>query len=701
MLLSVSLERIFAMLAASTATQAASPWHAGEIELQRKVGVAERMDDVGRRVLRDYLIDQHRAFYPQLPFIVLGSVDADGNAWATLRASVPGFLQSPDPHTLRVNLEREPNDPADAGMSNGDAIGMLGIELHTRRRNRLNGTIVRDGSGRFDVRVGQSYGNCPQYIQLRDFSFSRDPSIQTDVKPIVGDRLDERAQQMIAAADTAFVASYAERETGERQVDASHRGGKPGFIRMDENGVLTIPDFAGNLFFNTLGNILANGKAGLSFADFETGELLQLSGDAEVVLDSPEIAAFHGAERLWRFTPRHVVRRPDALPLRWLSRPDGQSPNARMTGSWDDAAARIRAQETATAWRPFRIGRIVKESATIRSFHLEPADGLGLLPHAAGQHLPIRVTPEGSDDPLVRTYTLSTAPSDGVYRISVKREGLVSRHLHDRLKEGDLIEVLRPAGLFTIDMSQARPAVLLAAGIGVTPLLSMLRHVVYEGLRKRRMRPTWLMVSARTKQDRAFDREIADLVSAANGNVRLVRVLSDVTGAKMGVDYDSAGRIDTALLSAVLPFNDYDFYLCGPPAFMQSLYDSLRELNIADTRIHAEAFGPASLTRKTDEAETAAPMANPAAGPVSVQFLQSAKEARWNPASGSLLELAEARGLAPEFSCRLGTCGSCRTKIVSGAVTYAKRPEAPVADGEALICCAVPAEGTDILQLDL
>ncbi|KQS83186.1 MULTISPECIES: pyridoxamine 5'-phosphate oxidase family protein [unclassified Rhizobium] len=689
------------MSTAGTAAANTSPWHAGEIALQRKVGVAERMDEIGRRVLRDHLIDQHRAFYPQLPFIVLGSVDAEGNAWATLRAAKPGFLASPDPYTLSVALEREAADPADAGMEDGQPIGMLGIELHTRRRNRLNGTIMRKDLGSFNVRVGQSYGNCPQYIQLRDFDFVRNPSIQTDMAPVHADYLDDRARQMIAAADTAFVASYVDRENGERQVDASHRGGKPGFIRVDESGVLTIPDFAGNLFFNTLGNILANGKAGLVFADFETGELLQLSGDAEVVLDSPEIATFQGAERLWRFTPRHIVRRPEALALRWVSRRDGQSPNSLMTGSWDDAAARLKAQETAAAWRPFRISRIVQESASIRSFHLEPADGLGLLPHAAGQHLPIRVMPEGSDTPVMRTYTLSTAPSDGVYRISVKREGLVSRHLHDTLKKGDLIEARKPAGLFTIDPTEARPAVLLAAGIGVTPILAMLRHIVYEGLRKRRMRPTWLILSARTKDDRAFDREIADLVSAAGGMVRLVRVLSDTIGAEAGEDYDVQGRIETALLSKVLPFNDYDFYLCGLPAFMQSLYDGLRDLNISDKRIHAEAFGPASITRRPDEATAVAPLASPSVSPVAVQFVQSAKEARWNPGSGSLLELAEARGLAPEFSCRQGTCGICRTKVVSGSVTYSKRPEAPVAEGEALICCAVPAEGGGNLQLDI
>ncbi|MEZ2222763.1 pyridoxamine 5'-phosphate oxidase family protein [Rhizobium sp. RCC_161_2] len=312
-----------------------SPWHAGEIALQKTVGVAERMSEVGQRVLRDHLIDQHRDFYPQLPFIVLGSVDAQGDAWATLRAARPGFLHSPDIHTLSVDLARDPTDPADLGMGDGDAIGMLGIELHTRRRNRLNGAIRRHGDHGFDVTVGQAYGNCPKYIQLRDFTFIRDPSEQTDLPAVHLSELDARAKQIIADADTFFVASYVDRENGHRQVDVSHRGGRAGFVRIGGDGVLIIPDFAGNLFFNTLGNITLNPKAGLVFADFDSGELLQLTGEAEVILDSPEIAVFKGAERLWRFMPGKIVRRPDALPLRWKFREDGWSPSSLTTGSWD------------------------------------------------------------------------------------------------------------------------------------------------------------------------------------------------------------------------------------------------------------------------------------------------------------------------------------------------------------------------------
>jgi len=246
---------------------------------------------------------------------------------------------------------------------------------------------------------------------------------------------------------------------------------------------------------------------------------------------------------------------------------------------------------------------------------------------------------------------------------------------------------------------------LLAGGVGITPLLAMLRHIVYEGLRKQRVRPTVLIQAARSLAERPFDAEVSELVAAAKGAVKLVRVLSDTSGAEAGRDYDAAGRVDTGLLTRFLAFNDYDFYLCGPAGFTQSLYDGLRGFGIADGRIHAEAFGPSGLVRRLDAGAQAAPVrAAPATEPVPVAFLESLKEARWTPDSGSLLELAEARGLAPEFSCRSGSCGTCRTRLIEGEVTYIKEPTAPVADGEVLICCAVPARqegGTQRVHLAL
>lgn len=688
-----------------TALPATLPvWHEGERFIQNKLGVADRMAAVGPGMIRDHMPDQHRAFYAQLPFIVVGSVDATDAAWATLVEGRPGFITSPDPVTLHIAAAVPPGDPAAQGLRPGGAVGLLGIEMHTRRRNRMNGFVATAPHG-FVVRVDQSFGNCPRYIQLRDVDFARDPAVPHHGAVETLSALDAAARRQIADADNFFVASYTDRED-RRQVDVSHRGGKAGFVRVDEDGTLTIPDFNGNLYFNTLGNIVLNGRAGLLFVDYQTGDVLQMTGTAEVIFDSPEIAAFQGAERLWTFRAQAIVRRRGALALRGTMPPAAWSPGVLMTGSWDDAASRLRAAELANRWRPFVVTRIVEESSAIRSLHLRPDDGAGLLPHLAGQHLPIRVLLPGTDRPVIRTYTLSVAPGDGFYRISVKREGAVSRYLHDDIRVGDVIEARAPAGDFTIDAHETRPAVLLAGGVGITPLLAMVRHIVHEGLRTHGIRPTVLFHAARTRAERPFAAELADLVENARAAVKVIRVLTNPVDAAQGVDYDVVGRIDLAMLWRFLRLDDYDFYLCGPPGFTQGLYDDLRALNIADARIHAEAFGPSSLVRCPDpEASSPAPQRPASQQPVAVTFATSARAARWTPQDGTLLDLAEANGLTPEFGCREGACGTCRTKVRRGAVTHIRQPGVSLAADEALICCAVPAVqepgDTAPLQLEL
>lgn len=321
-------------------------WHDGERFLQERHGAAERMAEVGKRVVRDFMPGQHREFYAQLPFVVLGSVDAAGDAWATFVEGRPGFMSSPDPTRLDIAMQPDPHDPATHGLTSGQPVGLLGIELHTRRRNRMNGVLTTTDAG-LQVAVDQSFGNCPRYIQLRDFTVTRDPGGPFGGNVDESNRLGDGARALIEAADTFFVASYADR-TERRQVDVSHRGGRSGFVRVARDGTLTIPDFDGNLFFATLGNIVLNGKAGLLFVDGEAGDVLQMTGDAAVSLDSPEIATFQGAQRLWTFRPRRIVRRPAALALRWTLRDDGWSPHSLMTGQWSSAANRLRAADLPT-----------------------------------------------------------------------------------------------------------------------------------------------------------------------------------------------------------------------------------------------------------------------------------------------------------------------------------------------------------------
>lgn len=300
-----------------TGPAASSPWHRGEVAIQERVGMAGRMAELGPRVIRDHLTGQHRAFFPLLPFAVLGSVDREGRPWATLREGEPGFLHAPDPFRLRVEARRDPDDPAEAGLEDGDGVALLGIELATRRRNRLNGSVERAGPEGFAIRVEQSFGNCPQYIRSRHEG-PRDGERAARPRPVLSDGLDPAARRLVAAADTFFVASFVEDAGGRRQVDVAHRGGRPGFVRVGVEGGLTVPDYSGNRFFNTLGNLLTNPRAGLVFPDFATGDLLQTSGRTEIVLDPAEDERMDGAERLWRFVPERVVFRARALGRRFV-----------------------------------------------------------------------------------------------------------------------------------------------------------------------------------------------------------------------------------------------------------------------------------------------------------------------------------------------------------------------------------------------
>ncbi len=316
----------------------AATFHEGERAVQARVGVQERMAQLGPRAIRDFMPDQHREFFEQLPFVIAGTVDSSGQPWASVLAAAPGFMDSPDPRQLVLRAQALPADPLRDTLANGAPIGLLGIEPHTRRRNRLNGVVQGLSDAGFLVQVSQSFGNCPKYIQAREPVYV-DGLLPSP--PVVhrAAQLDEAARRLIEAADTLFIATaYA----GDRDqagpaggVDVSHRGGKPGFVRVEADGTLTLPDFLGNFFFNTLGNIAVNPRAGLLFIDFANGDLLYLAVTAEIVWQGPELQAFAGAQRLLRFRLLSMRRVEAALPLRWG--PAELSPVLEPTGAWGSA----------------------------------------------------------------------------------------------------------------------------------------------------------------------------------------------------------------------------------------------------------------------------------------------------------------------------------------------------------------------------
>ena len=309
-----------------------SPFHAGEQAMQEAAGARERSEALGQRMIRDHLPDQHRAFYPQLPFVVAGSVDAQGYPWATLLTGEPGFIQSPNGTSLRLQPDKRLGDPVMDSLALDAHVGLLGIELPTRRRNRVNGRVQSLASDYFTVEVDQAFGNCPQYIQSRDVQWvSGDFSLPKIDK---FSQLPSSAVELIRRADTFFVASSIAASQGDKSagVDVSHRGGRPGFVRVQGN-TLTIPDYRGNKHFNTLGNFVLNPKAGLVFPDFAQADLLQVVGDVTLLTpDHPDVVEFEGAERGWQVTVTRGQYMRGVLPFRFGTAE--ASPRNALTGVW-------------------------------------------------------------------------------------------------------------------------------------------------------------------------------------------------------------------------------------------------------------------------------------------------------------------------------------------------------------------------------
>jgi ferredoxin-NADP reductase/predicted pyridoxine 5'-phosphate oxidase superfamily flavin-nucleotide-binding protein len=700
----------------TVAVHATSPFHRGEQRIQQQLGVREQMERFGSRVIRDHMPEQHRQFFQQLPFVLVGHADDKGWPWASMLVNDPGFIGSPDEKTLTIDARPVAGDPLIQAWAPGTRLGLLGIELATRRRNRLAAHIVEASGNRMRLAVDQSFGNCPQYIQSRQLERLDDHDPQaTAVTDVV--KLDQRCRSLIAKSDTFFVASYVnshvnshvDKNSAEASegADVSHRGGRPGFIRVDSATTLTIPDYLGNNHFNTLGNFAENAKAGLLFVDFERGHLLTLTGTVEILWDSPDTEHFDGAQRLWQFHIDHGRWIEQGLPLRW--RMDEYSPNTLLTGTWDDVQKKREAQAHRQQWLPYVVTKTVDESSVIKSFYLEP-DNHAIPSFKPGQFLTVKLAVDGND--TIRTYTVSSAPSDQMLRISVKRErshddsipaGLFSNYLHDRLREGDRIHAKAPCGAFSFDASVRRPAVLLAGGVGITPMVSMARHALLEGVRTRAIRPTTVICAATNGEQRAFFDELKQIAQRSAGSIRSFWSLSQVDDTMVpGQDYDHHGRISATFLQAILPLDDYDFYLCGPGPFMQSLYEILRDLGVNDARIFAEEFGPASLRRAADKPTSEfKPLAS--ASQAIVEFADSQLEQAWSEGDGSLLEFAEAHGLSPEFGCRSGQCGACKTTLVAGTVAYQTQPSSPLDDDEVLLCCAVPAAaaGEEVAKLVL
>jgi ferredoxin-NADP reductase/MOSC domain-containing protein YiiM/predicted pyridoxine 5'-phosphate oxidase superfamily flavin-nucleotide-binding protein len=895
-----------------------SPFHRGEKAIQARLGGDERVERLGRRMIQPRLLPQHEAFFPRLATLLVATADAAGRPWASVLAGEPGFLEPIDADTLRVEARPLYGDPLEAALVDDAPIGTLGLHFPTRSRVRLNGTVTNRTRRGFDIRIAQAYGNCDMYIQTRRADLAEVLQHIGETQTVRrGEALNRREAALVARSDTFFIATQA-RDTGERTdgMDMSHRGGRPGFVVVAHESALLFPDYPGNGMFNTLGNLQLDPRAGLLFIDFDSGDTLQVTGEAEVLWDPHHVNRFPGAERVVAFRVEETLHVESALPVRWtfgdyspvldafdappldpppaglrgmrilsvnLSMPkeivhddrtvstgifkrpvngrvtlrrlnlegDGQADlrghggafravyvysrehydywreelgrddfrpgqfgeNLTVEGMLEDEvhvgdvfrvgtalvevsqpripcfklaikmgienfqapflesgrvgfylrvleegevgsgdtfepvgrdpngmsvravsdllffntddldatrqALAIRAlahgwkgsfeerlrnaERTGPArkgFRKFLVKRKVRESTTITSFYLEPADRDPLTPFRPGQFLTFELRIPGHEGPVIRTYSLSDSPDCPYYRVSIKREpsppdqpdappGLSSSYFHDQVDEGSSLQVGAPRGKFRLEPDGERSLVLLSAGVGITPLLSMLNAVA----RSTSTRRVWFVHGARNGREHAFGDHVRR-IAAEHDNIHVhVRYSAPDPDDVAGRDYDSSGRIDVELLKEILPFDDHEFYLVGPVPFMRSLYAGLTATGVSESRIHYEFFGPASGLHDNAARQGQAPgrdALEELEGDCEVAFARSGVRARWDPDCDSLLDLAEHQGLSLPYSCRSGICRTCMCGLTDGEIEYVEDPLAPPDDGQVLICVARP-----------
>ena len=349
-----------------------------------------------------------------------------------------------------------------------------------------------------------------------------------------------------------------------------------------------------------------------------------------------------------------------------------------------------------TGFRPLRVTRIDRESRSIISLLLMPADGHPLVAAEPGQFVVLRLRPNPDLPPMLRSYSLSDAPSANHYRVSIKQEinGVASTYVHKYVKVGDVLDVSAPRGSFTLQ-SGDRPIVLLSAGVGATPVLSMLHALAAE----KSTRQVWWLFGARNRSDHPFAQESRDLVQLLPHYRSRILYSRPGSDDRLGFDFDATGRLAIPVLDELGVSRDADFYLCGPTAFLDDLSAGLAAWGVAANRVHKEIFGPGKSMTPGISAKPAGPVhapAGPAGDGPQVSFARSGLTVRWDEKYQNLLEFAEACDVPVRWSCRTGVCHNCESGLISGSVKYDPEPLEPPAAGNVLICCSRPREDTVI-----
>jgi len=444
--------------------------------------------------------------------------------------------------------------------------------------------------------------------------------------------------------------------------------------------------------------LTSSGKPGFYFRVLQEGEV-EPTDEIVKIADGPErmtIAEINALLYLPNHSGQQLERalRIPALSAGWRTSFEALL-KQELSGSPVNGNPGLVAGGRAPAWpgfRPLRVSRIDRESGSIISLLLMPGDGKPLVAPEPGQFVVLRLKPNPDESPVLRSYSLSDAPSTDHYRVSIKQEpnGVASTYLHQQVRVGDVLDVSAPRGSFTLQ-SGDRPIVLLSAGVGATPVLSMLHALAVE----KSTRQVWWLYGSRNRHDHPFAQESRDVLHVLP-HCRS-RILYSRPGPedRLGLEFDATGRLGIAVLEGLGVPRDADFYLCGPSAFLDDLTAGLAAWGVATNRIHKEIFGPGESLTPGISAEPARPVHAPA-GPAGrgprVSFARSGLTVRWDAKYQNLLELAEACDVPVRWSCRTGVCHNCESGLISGAVSYRPEPLDEPAVGDLLICCSQPQE---------